>query len=45
MSALLEVNGLSKAFGGVRAVNQVTFSVAAGELPASIITCARAVEA
>ena len=36
MSALLEVNGLSKAFGGVRAVNQVTFSVAAGELLAMI---------
>ena len=36
MSALLEVRNLSKAFGGVRAVNQVSFSVAAGELLALI---------
>ena len=36
MTALLEVNGLSKAFGGVRAVNQVSFAVAAGELLALI---------
>ncbi len=36
MSALLEVSGLSKAFGGVRAVNQVSFNVAAGELLAMI---------
>jgi branched-chain amino acid transport system ATP-binding protein len=36
MSALLEVRDLSKAFGGVKAVNQVSFSVAAGELLAMI---------
>ncbi len=36
MSALLEVSGLSKAFGGVRAVSQVSFNVAAGELLAMI---------
>jgi branched-chain amino acid transport system ATP-binding protein len=36
MSALLEVSGLSKSFGGVRAVSQVSFNVAAGELLALI---------
>jgi branched-chain amino acid transport system ATP-binding protein len=36
MSALLEVSGLSKAFGGVRAVSQVSFTVAPGELLALI---------
>jgi branched-chain amino acid transport system ATP-binding protein len=36
MSPLLEVSGLSKSFGGVRAVHEVTFSVAAGELMALI---------
>ncbi|MFN0161941.1 MAG: ABC transporter ATP-binding protein [Burkholderiales bacterium] len=36
MSALLEVAGLSKAFGGVRAVAEVGFEVAAGELLALI---------
>ena len=34
--SLLEVSGLSKAFGGVRAVNEVSFAVAAGELLALI---------
>lgn len=34
--SLLEVNGLSKAFGGVRAVNNVSFTVEAGELLAMI---------
>ena len=33
---LLEVTALSKAFGGVRAVDQVSFDVAAGELLALI---------
>ncbi len=36
MSAVLSVRHLSKAFGGVRAVNDVSFSVAAGELLALI---------
>jgi branched-chain amino acid transport system ATP-binding protein len=36
MSALLEVAGLCKAFGGVQAVAGVSFSVAAGELLALI---------
>jgi branched-chain amino acid transport system ATP-binding protein len=36
MSPLLEVSALSKSFGGVRAVHEVTFSVAAGELMALI---------
>ncbi len=36
MSALLEVRDLSKAFGGVKAVSRVSFSVAAGELLAMI---------
>ena len=36
MTALLEVKKLSKAFGGVRAVNDVSFEVAAGELLALI---------
>lgn len=36
MSMLLEVRNLSKAFGGVQAVSQVSFSVAAGELLAMI---------
>ncbi|MBL8379910.1 MAG: ABC transporter ATP-binding protein [Burkholderiales bacterium] len=36
MSALLEVAGLSKSFGGVRAVAEVGFQVAAGELLALI---------
>ena len=34
--SLLEVRGLSKAFGGVRAVANVTFEVNAGELLALI---------
>jgi branched-chain amino acid transport system ATP-binding protein len=34
--SLLEVSGLSKAFGGVRAVSNVSFSVEAGELLALI---------
>jgi branched-chain amino acid transport system ATP-binding protein len=34
--SLLEVSGLSKAFGGVRAVNNVSFTVEAGELLALI---------
>jgi branched-chain amino acid transport system ATP-binding protein len=34
--AVLEVSGLSKAFGGVRAVRDVSFTVAAGELVALI---------
>src|SRR5687768_2085090 len=33
---VLEVEGLTKAFGGVHAVNQVSFSVAAGELLALV---------
>jgi len=36
MTPLLEVLKLSKAFGGVKAVTQVSFSVAAGELLAMI---------
>jgi len=36
MAALLEVQNLSKAFGGVKAVAQVSFTVAAGELLAMI---------
>jgi branched-chain amino acid transport system ATP-binding protein len=36
MSAALAVSGLAKAFGGVQAVDGVTFSVAAGELLALI---------
>lgn len=36
MSALLEVKGLMKAYGGVHAVRGVTFSVAAGEILALI---------
>jgi branched-chain amino acid transport system ATP-binding protein len=36
MSALLEVRGLQKSFGGVRAVDDVSFSVAKGELLALI---------
>jgi branched-chain amino acid transport system ATP-binding protein len=32
VTALLEVAGLSKRFGGLRAVNDLTFSVAAGEI-------------
>lgn len=36
MTALLEVRDLSKAFGGVKAVSKVSFSVAAGELLAMI---------
>ena len=34
--ALLKVEGLSKSFGGVRAVSNVSFEVAAGELLALI---------
>jgi len=34
--SLLEVKGLTKAFGGVRAVSEVTFSVEAGEILALI---------
>jgi branched-chain amino acid transport system ATP-binding protein len=34
--AVLEVDGLTKAFGGVHAVNRVSFSVAAGELLALV---------
>ena len=36
MSAVLSVRGLSKAYGGVQAVSNVSFSVAAGELLALI---------
>ena len=36
MSAALSVDGLEKAFGGVRAVDGVTFDVASGELVALI---------
>jgi branched-chain amino acid transport system ATP-binding protein len=36
MSAVLSVMGLSKAFGGVQAVNDVSFDVAAGEMRALI---------
>ena len=36
MSVLLEVRDLSKAFGGVKAVSNVSFSVAAGQLLAMI---------
>jgi branched-chain amino acid transport system ATP-binding protein len=36
VSAVLEVEGLSKAFGGVRAVDDVGFTLAAGELLALI---------
>jgi branched-chain amino acid transport system ATP-binding protein len=36
MSALLEVRGLRKSFGGVRAVDSVSFSLAAGEFLALI---------
>jgi branched-chain amino acid transport system ATP-binding protein len=36
MSPLLEVKGLSKSFGGVRAVHEVSFEVRAGELMALI---------
>ena len=36
MSALLEVRGLSKAFGGVRAVDDVSFTLRAGEFLAMI---------
>ena len=36
MAALLEVSGLSKSFGGVRAVNDVSFEVRPGELMALI---------
>ncbi|MEN9774377.1 MAG: hypothetical protein RL322_1447 [Pseudomonadota bacterium] len=36
MSSLLEVSGLSKSFGGVRAVSDVSFDVQAGELMALI---------
>lgn len=32
MTAILEVSGLSKRFGGVQAVDELTFSVAAGEI-------------
>jgi branched-chain amino acid transport system ATP-binding protein len=34
--SVLEVTGLTKAFGGVHAVNGVSFSVAAGELLALV---------
>lgn len=34
--AVLEVNGLSKSFGGIHAVNDVTFNVSGGELLALI---------
>jgi len=33
---ILAVSGLSKAYGGVRALHEVSFSVAAGELVAMI---------
>jgi branched-chain amino acid transport system ATP-binding protein len=36
MNAVLDVKGISKTFGGVKAVDGVTFSVAAGELLALI---------
>ncbi len=36
MSAVLQVKGLSKAFGGVQAVDDVSFAVAAGEMLALI---------
>jgi branched-chain amino acid transport system ATP-binding protein len=36
MSAVLDVKGISKTFGGVKAVDNVSFSVAAGELLALI---------
>ncbi len=36
MSAVLDVKGISKTFGGVKAVDDVSFSVAAGELLALI---------
>src|SRR6202012_3794568 len=36
MSAVLQVEGLRKAFGGVQAVDGVSFAVAAGELLALI---------
>jgi branched-chain amino acid transport system ATP-binding protein len=36
VSAVLEVQGLSKAFGGVQAVDDVSFAVAAGEMLALI---------
>jgi branched-chain amino acid transport system ATP-binding protein len=36
MSAVLEVKGIAKSFGGVKAVNDVSFSVNAGELLALI---------
>jgi branched-chain amino acid transport system ATP-binding protein len=36
MSAVLDVKGISKTFGGVKAVDGVTFSVSAGELLALI---------
>jgi branched-chain amino acid transport system ATP-binding protein len=36
MSSVLEVEGLSKAFGGVQAVDEVSFTLAAGELLALI---------
>ena len=36
MTRLLEVSGLSKSFGGVRAVHEVSFEVRAGELMALI---------
>jgi branched-chain amino acid transport system ATP-binding protein len=36
MSAVLEVKGIAKSFGGVQAVNDVSFSVSAGELLALI---------
>ena len=36
MSALLEVRGLSKAFGGVRAVDDVSFTLRAGEFLAIV---------
>ena len=32
MSAVLQVNGLEKAFGGIRAVNGVSFEVHEGEI-------------
>ena len=36
MSAVLEITGLAKAFGGVKAVDDVSFEVAAGEMLALI---------
>ena len=36
MSTVLEIVGLSKSFGGIQAVNDVSFSVAKGELLALI---------